>query len=106
MTKAVLVSTLFALVGCALTPQQQAERMLAAYGPACDKLGFASGTDGHRQCVMQFDAQKQTQDAQTAALLMQYSANLQAQQAEINRRNRPLRTNCMQTGDFINCTTN
>jgi hypothetical protein len=46
------------LAGCA-TPQEQAaqkqaeaERMMAVYGPACSRLGYAAGSDPWRNCVV------------------------------------------------------
>jgi hypothetical protein len=47
------------LAGCA-TPEQQAahaqqemERTMAIYGPACERLGYQANTDQWRNCVMQ-----------------------------------------------------
>lgn len=47
------------LAGCA-TPEQQAarnaqkvDRLVQIYGPACDKLGYKSGTDQWRNCLLQ-----------------------------------------------------
>lgn len=50
-----------ALAGC-VTPQQRAarmqaevERMMAVYGPACARLGYAAGSDAWRNCVLSLD---------------------------------------------------
>ena len=55
-----MAATIVVLAGCA-TPEQQAaqkaqevDRMVQIYGPACDKLGFKSGTDQWRNCLLQF----------------------------------------------------
>ena len=47
------------LAACA-TPQEQAaraqaqvEQMMAVYGPACSRLGYARGSDAWRGCVLQ-----------------------------------------------------
>jgi hypothetical protein len=59
-SRAALVSLLF-LAGC-VTPQQRAaqmqaevERMMAIYGPACARLGYAAGSDTWRNCVLSLD---------------------------------------------------
>lgn len=41
------------LAGCATTPTERAEKMIATHGPVCDKLGFERGTDSWRNCVVQ-----------------------------------------------------
>ncbi|MGZ3159206.1 MAG: hypothetical protein ACXU7D_06665 [Burkholderiaceae bacterium] len=49
-----------ALLSACATPAQEAayaqhemERTIAIYGPACEKLGYATNTDPWRNCVMQ-----------------------------------------------------
>ncbi len=46
---------ILALAGCA-TPEQRAEEIAAYitenYSQACAKLGYQSGTDGHRNCML------------------------------------------------------
>lgn len=50
------------LAGCASPAeqssraQQQVERMMQIYGPACDKLGFKRETDAWRDCVLRLSA--------------------------------------------------
>jgi hypothetical protein len=46
------------LAGCA-TPaersvkmQHEADKMVVIYGPACEKLGYKSGTDPWRNCIL------------------------------------------------------
>ena len=41
------------LAGCAITPEQRAERMVSRFGPVCDKLGFQPDSDAWRNCVLQ-----------------------------------------------------
>jgi hypothetical protein len=55
----ILLATAAVLAGCA-TPYDDAERVqrdmdqiIALYGPACDKLGYAGNTDQWRNCVLQ-----------------------------------------------------
>ena len=50
------------LLGCA-TPQEKAmkqqaemDRMIAEYGPACTRLGYAMNSDPWRNCVVQLAA--------------------------------------------------
>jgi uncharacterized membrane protein YgcG len=52
-------ASVICLLGCA-TPQEQAmkqqaemDRMIAEYGPACTKLGYAMDSDPWRNCVLQ-----------------------------------------------------
>ena len=44
-----------ALAGCA-TPEQRADEMAAyiteSYGATCTRLGYATGTDNHRNCML------------------------------------------------------
>lgn len=46
---------LFVLASCA-TPQEHAEGLAnyinANYGPVCEKLGYAPGSDQHRNCMV------------------------------------------------------
>lgn len=48
------------LTACAVTPEERAARMqadmaqmIAVYGPACTRLGYAADGDPWRQCVLQ-----------------------------------------------------
>lgn len=57
----VIVLALASLAGCA-TPgeqsvlaQREVDRMMVIYGPACEKLGFASNTDRWRDCILELD---------------------------------------------------
>ena len=52
-------ASIFCLLGCT-TPQEKAlkqqaemDRMIAEYGPACTKLGYAMNSDLWRNCVVQ-----------------------------------------------------
>jgi hypothetical protein len=57
-------AALAALTGCMTTAERAAimqaevDEMVAVYGPACEKLGFQSGTDAWRNCVLGLSAQK------------------------------------------------
>lgn len=44
---------LLLLAGCAITPEDRAERMISRFGPVCDKLGFQAESDAWRNCVLQ-----------------------------------------------------
>lgn len=64
-TSALFLALAAAVGGCA-TPaeqaaqqQQNAERMMQIYGPACDKLGYMHDTDKWRDCVLQLSAQQE-----------------------------------------------
>lgn len=49
-------------VGCmtqaehAARMQQEVDKMIAVYGPACEKLGYKSDSDQWRNCVLRLDA--------------------------------------------------
>jgi hypothetical protein len=54
-------------VGCA-TPaeraaqaQREVEQMIQIYGPACDKLGYATDSDRWRDCILQLNARDEAQ---------------------------------------------
>jgi hypothetical protein len=36
--------------------QREVDEMIATYGPACEKLGYASATDPWRDCVLRLNA--------------------------------------------------
>ena len=63
MGKWILLAGLFlGLAGCA-TPEQRAaqmqaemDRMIATYGPACERLGYKPDDDKWRDCVMRLSA--------------------------------------------------
>jgi len=42
------------LAGCA-TPEQRADKMVARYGPICDRLGYNRTSDAWRDCVVKLD---------------------------------------------------
>lgn len=52
----------FCLLGCAspqdraLAQQQDVERMVAQYGPACTQMGFTPNTDPWRNCILRSSA--------------------------------------------------
>jgi hypothetical protein len=43
------------LIACA-SPESQAERAIARFGPYCEKLGYTKGTDPWRDCIMKEQA--------------------------------------------------
>ena len=56
------LATSFLLAGCA-TPaeraaqiQREVEEMIVVYGPGCERLGFANGTDDWRNCILRLSA--------------------------------------------------
>lgn len=62
-TPLMLLTAAILLAGCA-TPAQQAaykqqdmDRRIAIYGPACNKLGFNPNTDQWRNCMLQLNFQ-------------------------------------------------
>jgi hypothetical protein len=64
---ALAATVLVCLGGCA-TPEQRAahmqaevEHMMAIYGPACVRLGYAAGTDAWRGCVLSLDLKDDVQ---------------------------------------------
>lgn len=55
------------LTGCA-TPQEraaqkqaEAEQMMAIYGPACSRLGYATGSDPWRNCIVNLSTKDEVQ---------------------------------------------
>lgn len=60
-----ILCSLLTIAGCTtLTPAERAaraeaemDRMIAIYGPACEKLGYARDNDKWRDCVLQLSAQ-------------------------------------------------
>lgn len=58
---------LLALTACS-TPQQRAvqaqaevEQMMATYGPACSRLGYANNSDQWRTCILNLNARDEMQ---------------------------------------------
>jgi hypothetical protein len=51
------------IAGCAtdaersVQQQREVERMMAVFGPACQKLGFGADSDRWRDCVLRLSAQ-------------------------------------------------
>lgn len=39
------------LAGCAVSPQEKAEKAIARQAPYCEKLGYKPQTDGWRNCI-------------------------------------------------------
>lgn len=73
---------LLALAGCAtpLTPEQQAARLIAKFGPLCEQLGHDRSSDGWRNCVMQawtVEIQQEQANAATSAAAAANVANVQ-----------------------------
>ena len=62
-TPLMLLTTAILLAGCATQAeqaaykQQEMDRKVAIYGPACNKLGFSADTDQWRNCVLQLNFQ-------------------------------------------------
>ena len=89
-TRGLLLAGLLVLSGCAMpTPQQRAaevqkevEGMIAVYGPACAKLGYAPESDPWRDCILRLNAHEQFKYV-----------------------NRPTTTSCIGHRGFYNCTT-
>jgi hypothetical protein len=56
MKAKLLLPVLAALIGGCATPEQRAEELAGYisenYGPTCVKLGYAAGTDSHRNCMV------------------------------------------------------
>lgn len=50
--RAALIIVAF-LSGCAISPEQRADSLIARFGPVCDRLGFDRNTDAWRNCVLQ-----------------------------------------------------
>lgn len=42
---------LILLAGCALTPEQRADRDLMRYGPYCERLGYQRGSEAFASCI-------------------------------------------------------
>ncbi len=38
--------------------QREVDDMIAVYGPACEKLGYANGSDAWRNCVLRFNTRE------------------------------------------------
>lgn len=66
-TIAIAALAALTLAGCSTPEQRAAEmqaemsRMMIMYGPACDKLGYASKSDSWRDCVLQLSAKDDIQ---------------------------------------------
>ncbi len=74
------------LCGC-MTPEERAahvqaevDEMIRVYGPGCEKLGFAKGTDPWRECILRLSARH-------------------------DYRTRPTTTSCTGASGFYNCVT-
>jgi len=56
-----LFLTVLLLSGCATQAERAAQMereiddMIAVYGPACEKLGYANASEGWRQCVLRLN---------------------------------------------------
>jgi hypothetical protein len=91
MRTLLLIAAIATLAGCATTPEQRAaevqadvDRMIATYGPACDRLGYKPNEDGWRDCVMRLAARDDRRRA-----YYRY----------------PLTTSCIGHRGFYSCTT-
>ena len=88
MRKLIMIAAMLGLAGCA-TPEQRAaqvqadvERMIATYGPGCERLGYKPNEDKWRDCVMRLSARDDRR---------YYS--------------RPVTTSCIGHRGFFNCST-
>jgi hypothetical protein len=88
MKPSVIACALLALAGCA-TPEQRAaemqrqvDQMIAVYGPACERLGYANGSDRWRDCILRLN----TDDT-------------------VRYTRAPTTTTCFGHRGFFNCTT-
>lgn len=66
--RAISILGLIALLGACATPaeraarmEQEVERMIQIYGPACSKLGYKPDTDAWRDCVLNLNDQENMQ---------------------------------------------
>src|SRR4051812_6662568 len=62
-----LTMCLLLLAGCA-TPESRAEKMIARHGPACEKLGYETGTASWRDCVVALEQQRLGRVGSNAAI--------------------------------------
>lgn len=67
MRTSIVLAAALLLSACA-TPQERAARkqaemaeMIAVYGPACDRLGFAQQTDQWRSCIISLSTKDEVQ---------------------------------------------
>jgi hypothetical protein len=87
MRLAIAAVALLSVAGCATPAQRAAEmqrqmdEMIAVYGPACEKLGYANGSDRWRDCILRLNSDD-----------LRYSAA-------------PTTTTCFGHRGFFNCTT-
>jgi hypothetical protein len=49
------------LAGCAATPEERAEQIIARHAPLCDRLGFQRNTDGWRSCILERERLRQSE---------------------------------------------
>jgi hypothetical protein len=61
MRTLVCLATALLLTGC-LTPaeraaqiQREVDEMIVVYGPGCERLGYANGTDDWRNCILRLN---------------------------------------------------
>jgi hypothetical protein len=58
------VLTILLSAGCATQAdraaqmQREVDDMIAVYGPACEKLGYANGSDAWRNCVLRLNTKE------------------------------------------------
>lgn len=58
-----------------MTPEQQADAIIANFGPICEKLGYQPYTDPWRGCVLsRYDSAMQEASARRAAAIGAYGA--------------------------------
>lgn len=89
-----------ALVGCAMTPEQQAQAIFNNYGPLCENVGYVKNTEEYGECVMRqyhADVQIQQQRAAQMGATGMFLLNQSQPRAPVN-------TTCSRLGNFVNCT--
>lgn len=65
------------LAGCATqaeraaAAQREVDDMVKVYGPACEKLGYKSDTDGWRDCVLRLADRDSTEQARRSGYFTQ-----------------------------------
>lgn len=94
------------LAGCVMTPEQQAQAIFNHYGPLCENVGYAKGTEKYGECVVrQYQTDVQAQQARSAQMgaMGMYLLN-QSQPRPIATPNAITNTNCFNMGSYVRCT--
>lgn len=56
MRRTILAAVPLSLLLACATPESQAERVIARFGPYCERLGYTKNTDPWRDCIMKEQA--------------------------------------------------